>query len=150
MQIYIIERIIEKLEKGELSEKEFRNILPYCLEISNKKALFKNRNYEVITEDNYELKKYNINIESDYYKNSDNFNCDFKFNVNSNDDTHYLHYGHMSIFSKKSNLDLYIKNLKFLIFKIKNNEEIHNNNNKSFYIDESLEKKFIDTGKKFQ
>ena len=55
----------------------------------------------------------------------------------------------MSIFSKKSNLDLYIKNLKFLIFKIKNNEEIHNNN-KSFYIDESLEKKFIDTGKKFQ
>ena len=149
MQIYIIERIIEKLEKGELSEKEFRNILPYCLEISNKKALFKNRNYEVISEDNSELKKYNINIESDYYKNSDNFNCDFKFNVNSNDDTHYLHYGHMSIFSKKSNLDLYIKNLKFLIFKIKNNEEIHNNN-KSFYIDESLEKKFIDTGKKFQ
>ncbi|MCG3691100.1 hypothetical protein [Aliarcobacter butzleri] len=147
MQIHIIERIIEKLEKGELLKEEFRNILPYCLEISNKKALFKNRNYEVITEDNYELKNYNINIESDYYKNSDNFNSDFKFNVNSNDDTHYLHYGHMSILSKKSNLDLYIKNLKFLIFKIKNNEEIHNN--KSFYIDESLEKKFIDTGKKF-
>ena len=93
------------------------------------------------------LKNYNIKVESDYYKNIDNFDCDFKFNVNSNDNTHYLHYGHMSIFSKKSNLDLYIKNLKFLIFKIKNNEEIHN---KSFYIDESLEKKFIDTGKKFQ
>ena len=44
----------------------------------------------------------------------------------------------MSILIKKSNLDLYVKNLKSLIFKIKNNEEIHN---KSFYIDESLEKK---------
>ena len=41
MQIYIIEKIIKKLEKEELFEEEFRNILPYCLEISKKKALFK-------------------------------------------------------------------------------------------------------------
>ena len=73
MQIYIIEKIIKKLEKEELFEEEFRNILPYCLEISKKKALFKNRNYEVISEDNSELKNYNIKVESDYYKNIDYF-----------------------------------------------------------------------------
>ena len=132
--------------------KKDRLLVNYDYTTSNNQAQIDANGFGFVSSDKSKNKLNRNDIAFNYQKRFDDYKkqLDFKFNVNSNDDTHYLHYGHMSIFSKKSNLDLYIKNLKFLIFKIKNNEEIHNNNNKSFYIDESLEKKFIDTGKKFQ
>lgn len=130
-QIALIKNIIQELENGYISKNEYRQMLPYCLKINNQRGLFFNREYEVITDDYSLLKKQNKSENENYYKEIDNF--DFNFNVKSNSQSYQLYNGDSITLKSDENIVRYVKNMKILIQKIENNEELPNNDYE-FYV----------------
>lgn len=130
-QIEYIKNIINDLENGYISKEEYRTKLPYCIQKQQDKALFYNREYEVITNEDSETKKRNTLKDEHYYKNSDNFN--FQFKVETNNCSYHLYQGDYSTLLQRKNIYKYIKNVKLLIQFIENNEVLPEND-KAFYI----------------
>lgn len=132
-QINLIKDIIQELENGYISKNEYRQMLPYCIKINNQRGLFFNREYEVITDDYPLLKKQNKSENENYYKEFDNFDFNFTFNVKSNCQSYQLYNGDSITLKSDKNIVRYVKNMKILIQKIENNEELPNNDYE-FYV----------------
>lgn len=132
-QINLIKDIIQELENSYISKNEYRQMLPYCLKINNQRGLFFNREYEVITDDYPLLKKQNKSENENYYKEIDNFDFNFTFNVKSNCQSYQLYNGDSITLKSDENIFRYVKNMKILIQKIENNEELPNNDYE-FYV----------------
>lgn len=130
-QIEYIKNKINDLENGYISKEEYRKELPYCIQIQQDKALFYNREYEVITNEDNETKKRNTLKDEHYYKNSDNFN--FHFKVETNNCSYHLYQGDYSTLLQRKNIYKYIEKIRLLIQFIENNEVLPEND-KAFYI----------------
>jgi hypothetical protein len=130
-QIEYIKNKINDLENGYISKEEYRKELPYCIQIQQDKALFYNREYEVITNEDNETKKRNTLKDEHYYKNSDNFN--FHFKVETNNCSYHLYQGDYSTLLQRKNICKYIEKVRLLIQFIENNEVLPEND-KAFYI----------------
>ena len=132
-QIDLIKDIIQDLEYGYIANNEFQQMLPYCLKINNQRGLFFNREYEVITDDYPLLKKQNKSENENYYKEINNFDCNFTFDLKSNCHSYQLYNGDRITLQNNKNILKYLKNIKILIQKIENQVELPDNNNE-FYV----------------
>lgn len=128
-QIEHIKKTINELENKLISKNQYRIQLPYCIQINNNKALFYNRDYEIITDDTFDIRQRNKLKDEYYYKNSNNF--DFAFVVKTNEFS-YIFYNDVSSILKGKNIPKYIENLRFII-KLLENKEILPENDKAFY-----------------
>lgn len=132
-QIDLIKDIIQDLEYGYIANNEFQQMLPYCLKINNQRGLFFNREYEVITDDYPLLKKQNKSENENYYKEINNFDTNFTFDLKSNCHSYQLYNGDRITLENNKNILKYLKNIKILIQKIENQVELPDNNNE-FYV----------------
>jgi hypothetical protein len=132
-QIDLIKDIIQDLEYGYIANNEFQQMLPYCLKINNQRGLFFNREYEVITDDYPLLKKQNKSENENYYKEINNFDTNFTFDLKSNCHSYQLYNGDRITLQNNKNILKYLKNIKILIQKIENQVELPDNNNE-FYV----------------
>lgn len=132
-QIDLIKNIIQDLENGYILKNEYRQMLPYCLKINNQRGLFFNREYEVITDDYSLLKKQNKSENENYYKEINNFDTNFTFDLKSNCHSYQLYNGDRITLQNDKNIQKYLKNIKILIQKIENQEDLPNDNNE-FYV----------------
>ena len=132
-QIDLIKDIIQDLEYGYIANNEFQQMLPYCLKINNQRGLFFNREYEVITDDYPLLKKQNKSENENYYKEINNFDCNFTLDLKSNCHSYQLYNGDRITLQNNKNILKYLKNIKILIQKIENQVELPDNNNE-FYV----------------
>ena len=132
-QIDLIKDIIQDLEYGYIANNEFQQMLPYCLKINNQRGLFFNREYEVITDDYPLLKKQNKSENENYYKEINNFDTNFTFDLKSNCHSYQLYNGDKITLQNNKNILKYLKNIKILIQKIENQVELPDNNNE-FYV----------------
>ena len=132
-QINLIKDIIQELENGYISKNEYRQMLPYCIKINNQRGLFFNREYEVITDDYPLLKKQNKSENENYYKEINNFDTNFTFDLKSNCHSYQLYNGDRITLQNNKNILKYLKNINILIQKIENQVELPDNNNE-FYV----------------
>jgi hypothetical protein len=132
-QIDLIKDIIQDLEYGYIANNEFQQMLPYCLKINNQRGLFFNREYEVITDDYPLLKKQNKSENENYYKEINNFDTNFTFDLKSNCHSYQLYNGDRITLQNNKNILKYLKNINILIQKIENQVELPDNNNE-FYV----------------
>ncbi len=132
-QIDLIKDIIQDLEYGYISKNEYHQMLPYCIKINNQRGLFFNREYEVITDDYPLLKKQNKSENENYYKEINNFDTNFTFDLKSNCHSYQLYNGDRITLQNNKNILKYLKNINILIQKIENQVELPDNNNE-FYV----------------